>query len=1257
LWTPAPPAGQNTTTASQLCPGNWSVTITDGAGCDTTVQFTIAAPPPIVPNASRTDVTCAGACDGTATAPATGGTGAFTYNWQPGNPAGDGTSAVSGLCAGNWSVIITDGNGCDTTVQFLIIEPLPLSLTGSQTNVTCGATCDGSATVVVAGGTPGYTYVWSPAPPQGQGSATASQLCAGTWSVTITDANGCDVVRNFTILPAIPIVATVQITPISCANVCDGTATGVVSGGAPPYTYLWAPAPAGGQGSLTATGLCEGPGTFTISDSLGCDTTIAFNITAPPPIQVASTVTDASCSGNCDGSIVLLATGGTGPFNYAWTPASAGTSASAVNLCPGPYQVVVSSGGCDTTLNFTIAQPPAIDVNLAFTAANCANACDGTATLTGDLAVLSFVWTPEPGAGQGTASVTGLCPGSNTVTVTNAAGCDTLIAFTINAPDPLLPDLQITDASCGTACDGAAVLNVSGGTPGYTYLWTPEPGTGQGTSTAGALCPGDYEVTITDAAGCDTTVQFTIARPSGIVASGSVTPAGCADLCDGKVVITATGGVEPYTYSWTPQPGLGQGTGIVTELCPGTWTVTIGDQAGCDTTLVFNVGSPDAIDPHGVFTNESCNGPCDGRATVAPTGGSGAFTYAWSPVPPIGAGTASVAGLCAGDWCVTVTDLSGCDTTWCFTILPSSPITATLSTVDGGCWNECTGLATVTASGGVGNFSYLWIPEPATGQGTANATGLCQGPGTVTVTDQAGCDTTLTFLIFKNPPIQPNLTVYPESCTAPCTGEAGVAPVGGSGTYSYLWQPEPGSGTATTSDAVGLCAGVNYTVTITDGNGCDTTVAFTVPVFVPIGPVLVLSPANCSNTCDGSATVSSVAGGIAPYSYFWEPTPANGQGSSQASGLCPGSYEVTVGDANGCDTTLTFVITAPAPIDPDATITPIGCGGQCTGAITLAPQGGNGGFTYTWTPAPLQGQGTATASQLCAGDWTVVIADVNGCDTTLTFTLLQPLPIDASADVTPSHCGVCDGAAQLHVSGGNAPYSFFWGPPLNINTTDSLQIGLCAGVYPVVVTDASGCGVQLVVAVGDDDGEVITMTDGVTSCPAVCDGTVSVAFNCSAGPCTVDWYDLQGNDLGQSDVVTGLCAGSYLAVVTNANGCITIDTAFVTEPAPLTANISSTPASCPNLCDGTATIGVVGGVGPFDYAWSPLPGGGPNAPQATGLCPGPYEIFVHDQGGCDATFNVLITAPAPITAGAAVTDISCSGQCDGAITISGQGGT
>src|SRR5690606_31669500 len=150
---------------------------------------------------------------------------------------------------------------------------------------------------------------------------------------------------------------------------------------------------------------------------------------------------------------------------------------SATGLCPGTYQVVVASGACDTTLSFTIGQPPPIDVALAATPATCFNACDGSADLGGSLASLSFHWTPEPGSGQGTAHAAGLCAGDAEVRVTDANGCDTLIAFTITAPPALSVDLQATDASCGTACDGTATANASGGAgSGYTYTWNPAPG-------------------------------------------------------------------------------------------------------------------------------------------------------------------------------------------------------------------------------------------------------------------------------------------------------------------------------------------------------------------------------------------------------------------------------------------------------------------------------------------------------------------------------------------------------------------------------------------------------------------------------------------------------------------------------------------------------------------------------------------------------------------------------------------------------------
>ena len=230
-WVPAPPVGQGTTSVSGLCAGLWSVTVVDALGCDTTVAFTVNAPPPIVASITTTDVTCAGDCDGTATADAQGGVPPYTYVWSPVPPTGQGTPSVTGLCAGPGSVLITDANGCDTTITFQINEPPPLQVTPSQTDVTCGGLCNGTATVDVIGGVLPYTYVWSPAPPVGQGTTTASGLCAGAISVLITDANGCTITQDFTILDAVPLQLSLQVLPASCPGVCDGSAGVIVTGG------------------------------------------------------------------------------------------------------------------------------------------------------------------------------------------------------------------------------------------------------------------------------------------------------------------------------------------------------------------------------------------------------------------------------------------------------------------------------------------------------------------------------------------------------------------------------------------------------------------------------------------------------------------------------------------------------------------------------------------------------------------------------------------------------------------------------------------------------------------------------------------------------------------------------------------------------------------------------------------------------------------------------------------------------------------
>jgi gliding motility-associated-like protein len=1251
--------GPTSATWNNACAGNQIVIVTDqgqAVSCATTVQVTDPAHLSVIFSGNAAP-TCAGICNGSSNATAVGGVPGYNYSWN--NGVGTGAS-FNALCPGGNTLHLTDANLCafDTTFLFDVPAIVPNLVV---TNTICAGSCNGTASVAPTGGTGALTFDWGPGSPQGDGTNTISQLCPGNWTVTIVDANGCDTTVQFQVFQPSIIQPNATHTNALCFNSCDGTATVAPTGPAGPFDYTWTPVPPEGQGTPMATGLCPGAYQVTITDmTTGCDTTVTITITAPPQLVPNSTAVDPLCNNSCDGSITVAPSGAPAPYTYVWSPVppvGQGTP-EASQLCAGDWSVTITDADdCDTTFQFTLTAPLPITPNEAHTNMACHGICDGMASVapTGGSGAFTYDWTPTPPNGQGSPVASGLCAGPWAVTITDVNGCDTTIQFLVTEPSAFNISSTFTNVTCGGNCDGTASLTVLGGTPDYSYVWTPAPGSGQGTAAVGALCPGPYIVTISDSAGCDTTLAFSVLQPSPITASATIMDASCSDVCDGSISLATAGGLPPFVWSWSPVPGSGQGTASVSGLCPGTWSVSISDQSSCDTTLVFTVDSPAPIIPTGTWTNENCVGACDGTASVTATGGDGAFSYMWDPDPAFGQGTPTVSGLCPGNWSVTIADGNGCDTVVTFGVLPATPVTVSLNTQNIVCGGPCAGAATVAVSGGSGTFTYLWEPEPATGQGTTSVTGLCAGPGLVAVMDSAGCDTTLVFNILKNAPIDPHLSVTNESCVGPCSGTASAAPEGGVGPYGYLWQPAPGGGQGTSS-VTGLCAGTDYSVTITDSLGCDTTISFSLQPYTPFAPDVDVVPVNCSGLCDGMAAATVPGGGI--YTYFWDPVPSNGQGLPTATGLCAGTYQLTVADVAGCDTTVSVVVTSPAPLDPVATIQPVGCSGACTGSIHLAPTGGSGSYTYTWSPTPAAGQGTPTATGLCAGDWSVVVTDAHGCDTTLTFTLAEPLPLADTADVALSHCIVCDGSLDIHVSGGTAPYSFTWGPPLNVTTTDSVQTGLCAGVYSVTITDASGCSLQRTYVISDTDGEEISAIDGITTCPGSCDGAVSVAFNCLVAPCTVAWADGTGAPLGlTTDSIGGLCTGDYFVSVTNGDGCTSIDPASVIAPPSVVATASSTPVTCASDCDGTATVGISGGAGPFTITWSPEPGAGQGTPHATGLCPGLYDIAVEDLAGCDTVTTVQVSAPTPITVAATVTEIGCVGECNGSIALNIQGGS
>ncbi len=1260
VWSPVPPVGQGTPEASGLCPGEWILTITDALGCDTTLVFTVGAPPPLEVDPAQTDVTCYSACDGSATAPTSGGTGPYTFLWSPDPPEGQGTDSASELCAGLWTLLITDDNGCDTTLFFNIEEPPIFEANASTTDVSCGGLCDGTATVDPVGGTPDYTYEWFPTPPAGQGTSTASELCAGVWVLSVIDANGCKQVVPFTIEDAAPLELSLNVEPASCPGVCDGSAEVVVTGGTAPYTFLWSPEPFAGQGTANVSGLCGQAYTLTVTDSLGCDTTIAFAVDVPEAIEANAILSGIDCAGDCNGSIVLAPTGGMGIYSYEWSPLppiGQGT-ASVSGLCAGDWTVTITSGGCDTTITYNIPEPPPLDAGLVITNLSCAGDCDGSAEVdpSGGTPGYTITWVPEPPNGQGGTTATGLCPGNYEVILGDVLGCELVLPFEILGPQPLEVTLELTEAGCDGACLGTATATVIGGEGPYIYNWQPPPPVGQGTDSISGLCPGPYTLIVTDATGCDTTVTFIILQPSGIQALPTVTDASCFDACDGAISVDTDGGTPPYTYTWTPEPPVGQGTADVSQLCPGEWTLFIADAIACDTLLVITVGAPPFIEPNAGSTNESCEGPCDGTATVDPIGGEGPYTFQWTPMPQTGQGTPSAGGLCAGEWSVTITDVAGCDTTVTFLILEQQPILPALVTTDVSCNGACDGTASVTPSGGVEPFTILWQPEPGLGQGTTNASELCAGPWSVTITDFAGCDTTLQFVIAEPPPIVIELSTTAADCFDPCSGTATVVAGGGSGDLVILWQPEPGGGQGSTT-ATELCADTAYTVTITDENGCTLTQEFMIAPFDAIVPNSSSTPATCADSCDGTATVDPT-GGQGPYTFQWSPEPGGGQGTAQATGLCPGVVEVTITDVDGCSTVAAILILSPEPVTDGAVVTNLTCGGACSGSIVLNPDGGNGPYTFLWDPVPPNGQGSNGAFDLCAGEWSVIITDVNGCQAAFSYDITEPPPLEVAVIITPSECQLCIGGAQVLINGGTTPILVVWTDALgNIVGIGDNIANVCAGIYTVTVTDNSGCEVQLLVPIADSDGEIIAASATPATCPGACDGSVTVNFDCADPPCVIAWTDVNGNVVGDAATVNGLCDGTYFVTVTNASGCVSIDQTVVTSPPPIQATVNSNPVSCAGDCDGWSVVGLAGGTPPFVLQWSPEPGAGQGTPFASELCAGAYTLTITDGGGCQESVEVLITEPDPLLLDAVVQSNTCTDTCDATIVITPSGGT
>jgi PKD repeat protein len=758
----------------------------------------------------------------------------------------------------------------------------------------------------------------------------------------------------------------------------NGSITITATGGTAPYNYN------NGFTSNTNgqfTGLTGGTYNITVTDANGCTATTSrtVNNTTGVSLSVGSIVANTACSAPFNGSFTATISGGTGPYNYSISNGIAGSTPVAgslpVNgLAPGNYTgTVVDANGCSATGSVTIPNnaPTVTLTQQSVTPNTSCNTPNGALTVVASGGTAPYTYS-IPGQNNQSGTFSGLAGGNYTITATATNGCAATLTVNIANNTPLITATATNiqpNTNCGTP-NGAVTINVTGGTGPYqftsgsqTITLSPNP------YTAANLPGGTYNGTVTDANGCTTTLNFSIANnaPTVNLTQQSVMPNTACGAPNGTFTVVASGGTGPYTYA-IPGPIFNQ-SGIFSGLGGGSYMVTVTDANSCSGTLPVNVAN-NAVTLNVQVTNNTPNTSCtnpNGSITLSATGGSAPYTYN-NGVSTNSTGTFS--NLSSGTYNVTVTDLNGCTGNVAVTVANNTPslnVTQQSLSPNTSC-STPNGSFTVVATGGTSPYTYN---NGVVANQTGSFTQLPAGTYSVTATSANGCTGTVQIVVTDNTPtlnIQITGNTPNTSCNTP-NGAVSILANGGTPAYSYS-----GAGFVnTTGNFTGL-AGGNYTFTAADASGCTGTVNITVISNAPVLNVTVSSSNNNTScgTPNGAITVSAT-GGTPAYSYSIG-TSTNTTGVF--SGLAGGNYIITATDGAGCSGTVSVSLTnAQANISLITSSIPASSQTAADGSAAVVANGGTAPYTYSWD----NGATTSSISNVTVGTYTVTVTDANGC--------------------------------------------------------------------------------------------------------------------------------------------------------------------------------------------------------------------------------------------------------------------------------------
>ncbi len=945
-----------------------------------------------------------------------------------------------------------------------------------------------------------------------------------------------------------------------------------------------------------------------------------------------------NCVDSDDAFVVIVADGGSGGYNYTLNDLPSQSNNRFDNLMAGDYKVFVEDNQfCADTLNFTVTAPPPLNLSFDQSTLDCFGDDNGTATVfpsggVGDYRILQ--WSHSPSTSF---SIENLTQGEYWVEIVDANNC--LIRDTFEMIEPSLLQATATESpiSCFGAANGGASVKVTDGTPPYRFNWD----NGQTGVSALGLDIGTYAVTIEDAKNCKTIREITVTQPEEIIVTFQIEGISCPDESDGTLLGSVEGGIPPYEYKWN----TGQTNQFNFGLAPDQYLLTVTDSRGCGKIATTQLTEPNSLVLSTSFTPPSCANNQDGSATVNVIGGSGEYTFLWNDAAAQTGQTAN--NLAPATYEVTVLDSKGCMASQNVTVSSATAVQASFATNPASCADRANGSAVASIENGSGNYTFLWD----NGNTTETNTGLLPGRYTVTIQDGNACAIVDTVEITSpSALLVDSILQIKPLCNGTATGVLEAFVSGGTAPYNYNWDND----LVNANPYTGALAG-DHTLSVVDANGCivlPQTITLTQPQ-----PIILLTTSQqdilCFNETSGTATVTPM-GGVAPFSFLWSDT--ENQSTATATNLAAGVYDISVTDANGCESLSEITINQPNnPITSQILQTDTACFNQSQNSANIIPTGGTGtNYRFDWS----NGATTATISNLPAGTYEVSIYDENNCQKVDAINIVELDSIEFSIiEAKPSCSNSEDGRLAISpITGGGGEgkvdnYRINWNTAPTIN--QDVIVDLVGNTeYQVTVTDQIGCS-QIITRFLEAPAPIeITLDKKDISCFAANDGQLSIES--ITGNANVTDYNWSNNIPNMTtEMATNLEAGTYTLSITNEDGCMATTTATITEPSPILIEaVEITPNICSDASLGKITLTASGGNGALSYNWS----NGSTTQNLTNVPSGQYKISIQDANNCILLDSFDLNDPDALRGNIEIGDISCFGDTDGQISINPTGG-